>query len=151
MDTLKRANEFDVRQPQSMRVEDIKFVDQRAVTLLIDIALLLDESERCGRALAASSFARSAIANATLLLECVSNSCFITLALPLKLLDEIDRLPVISKLGYYLFTKTGTHIDRGCREVQLVGEVLKLRDHIVHPKPKSGSASGRLTAAGSLS
>ncbi|KMQ74067.1 hypothetical protein [Marinobacter subterrani] len=122
-----------------MRVEDIEFLDQRTFTLLIDIALLLDESERCDKPWIASSFARSAIMNSSLLLECISNSCLTTLALPSKLLNEIDRLPVLSKLDYFLFANTGAHIDRGCREVQLVSEVLKLRDHIVHPKPKPGN------------
>lgn len=121
-----------------MRAEDIEFLDQRTFTLLIDISLLLDESESRGKDLAANCFARSAIANAGLLLECVANSCLMSLVLPSRLLDEIDRLPVLSKLDYYLFAKTGTHLDRGCREVQLVGDVLRLRDHIVHPKPKSG-------------
>jgi len=64
------------------------------------------------------------------------------LALPAKLTEELDRLPPLSKLDYYLNSHTASHIDRGCRETECVSEVLKLRDHIVHPKLISGSIAG---------
>jgi len=126
----------------SKRVEDIQFVDQRALTLVVDIAVLLEESEKNKGTWLGSAFARSAITNAALLLECVSNSCLGSLALPKRLLEELDRLPALSKLDYYLFSRTSKHIDRGCRETELAGDVLKLRDHIVHPKLKLGSIAG---------
>jgi hypothetical protein len=124
------------------RVEDIQFVDQRALTLVVDIAALLEESEKNQGTWLGSAFARSAITNAALLIECVSNSCLGSLALPAKLLDELDRLPALSKLDYYLFARTSKHIERGRRETDLAGDVLKLRDHIVHPKLKPGSIAG---------
>lgn len=126
----------------SKRVEDVHFVDQRALTLVVDIAVLLEESEKNKGTWPGGAFARSAITNAALLLECVSNSCIGSLALPSRLLEELDRLPALSKLDYYLFSRTSRHIDRGCRETELAGDVLKLRDHIVHPKLKPGAITG---------
>lgn len=126
----------------SKREEEIQFVDQRALTLVIDVAVLLEESEKNARSWLGSAFARSAITNAALLLECVSNSCIGSLSLPARLLDELDRLPALSKLDYYMFSRTSRHIDRGCRETELAADVLKLRDHIVHPKLKPGSVAG---------
>jgi len=122
----------------SKRIEDIRLVDQRALTLVVDIAVLLTESEKNKGMWLGSAFARSAITNAALLLECVSNSCLGSLPITTRLLDELDRLPTLSKLDYYLFSRTSKHIDRSCRETELAGDVLKLRDHIVHPKLKPG-------------
>jgi hypothetical protein len=126
----------------SKSAEDTKFVDQRALSLIVDIAVLLEESEKNNGMCLGGTFARSAITNVALLLECVSNSCLGSLALPTRLLEELDRLPSLSKLDYYLFARTSKHIDRGCREAELAGDVLKLRDHIVHPKLKPGSIAG---------
>ncbi|NMF91000.1 hypothetical protein [Aromatoleum petrolei] len=126
----------------SKRVQDIRFVDQRALTLVVDIAVLLEQSEKNKGTWLGSAFARSAATNAGLLLECVSNSCIGSLALPTRLLEELDKLPALSKLDYYLFSRTNKHIDRGCRETELAADVLKLRDHIVHPKLKPGSLAG---------
>jgi hypothetical protein len=118
----------------SKRLQDIQFVDQRALTFVVDIAVTLEESEKNKATCLGSALARSAITNAALLLECVSNSCLGSLSLPKRLLEELDRLPVLPKLDYYLFARTSKHIDRGCREVEQAVDVLKLRDHIVHPK-----------------
>lgn len=118
-----------------------EFIDQRALTLALDMAVLLDESKKKQGTELGSALARSAITNATLLLECIANSCLFSLALPTRLLDELDKLPPIAKLDYYLFSRRNTHIDRGCRETELAVDVLKLRDHIVHPKPKPGTTA----------
>ena len=119
-----------------------EFVDQRALTLAMDVALLLEQShQRQGESLG-GAHARSAITSAALLLECVSNSCLFSLTLPARLLEELDKLSPIAKFDYYLFSRSGKHVDRGCRETELAADVLKLRDHIVHPKPKPGLIAG---------
>lgn len=120
-----------------MRLEDIEFKHQRTVTLMLDAVYLLNLSTELP-AQQASTAARAAITNAALVLESTSNSCLLALDLPRKLQDELDRLPTLSKLDYFLFATTGKHIDRGCKEAELAGEVLRLRDHVVHPKPRSG-------------
>src|SRR3569623_818407 len=109
----------------SKRVQDIQIIDQRALTLVVDIAVLLEEIEKNKGTWLGSAFARAAITNAALLVECVSNSCLGSLALPKRLLEELDRLPALSKLDYYLFSRTRKHIDRGSRETELAGDVLK--------------------------
>ena len=121
-----------------MRLEYIEFKDQRALALITDVALLLEESKLSQARWLGRSCARASITNSALLLECAANSCLFSLGLPAKLQDELDKLPAISKLDYYLFSKTGRHIDRGCRETELAADIVKLRDHVVHPKPKSG-------------
>ncbi len=126
-----------------MSLSDIQFVDQRALTLIFDIVILLEQSEIAGETQIGFANARSSIANAALLLECIANSCLLALRLPAKLLQELDKLPPISKLDYHLFAVCGQHIDRGSRETELATDVLKLRDHIVHPKPKPGMLAGK--------
>ncbi len=121
-----------------MRLEDIEFKDQRALALIVDIALLLEEAQSAQARWLGRSCARASITSWALLLECVANSCLLSLALPNKLLEELDKLPALSKLDYYLFASARKHIDRGCRETELAADAIKLRDHVVHPKPKSG-------------
>ena len=121
-----------------MRPEDIEFKDQRALALIVDITLLLEESKLSQARWLGRSCARASITSSALLLECAANSCLFSLGLPAKLQDELDKLPAISKLDYYLFSKTGKHINRGCRETELAADIIKLRDHVVHPKPKPG-------------
>lgn len=125
-----------------MRLEDIRFIHQRALTIVVDVAVLLEQGEQHREAWLGSAQARAAITNAALFLECVANSCLFSLALPGRLLDELDRLPALGKLDYYLFSRKGIHIDRGCRETELASEVLKLRDHIAHPRPRPGTLVG---------
>jgi hypothetical protein len=122
----------------SSRLEDIEFRNQRAIALVVDMALLLEAAEAERTKWLGRACARASIINAALLLECTANSCIFSLGLPGKLIEELDRLPALSKLDYFLFATSGNHIDRGCREVELVAEVIRLRDHVVHPKPKSG-------------
>ena len=112
------------------------------MTLVVDMALLLDAADTDAAKLHGCTCARSAIMNATLLLECTANSCLFSLSLPGKLMDELDKLPALSKLDYYLFATKGTHIDRGSRVVELAADVIRLRDHVVHPKPKTGKLTG---------
>lgn len=125
-----------------MRLEDIRFVHQRVLTIVVDVAVLLEQSEHHNETWLGSAQARAAITNAALFLECVANSCLFSLALPGRLLDELDRLPALGKLDYYLFARKGTHIDRGCRETELAADVLRLRDYIAHPRPRPGTLSG---------
>ena len=125
-----------------MRLEDIEFKHQRALMLTRDIVFLISTSEHSSSEDFSKAMARAAITNAALFLECSSNSCIQALNLPSKLVDELDKLPTLSKLDYYLFATTGTHIDRGCRVVELAADILRLRDYVVHPKPRGGTLRG---------
>jgi hypothetical protein len=125
-----------------MRLEDIEFKDQRALTLLLDVAHLLGAAAAASQDGSKATLSRAAAMTAAVFLECVSNSCLLSLALPSRVAEELDRLPTMAKLDYYLFAKTTQHIDRGCRETELAAEVLKLRDHLVHPKPNGGKIAG---------
>jgi hypothetical protein len=125
-----------------MALEEIQIKQQRALVLLLDMAHLLEVGEAPTLDCLKGTFARSAATSAAVFLECVANSCLLSLALPAKLADEIDRLPTLSKLDYYLFALNNHHLDRGCRESELAGEVLKLRDYIVHSKPTRAKIVG---------
>lgn len=122
-----------------MRVKDIQFQDQRTLTLMLDVVLLIEQSELNSVIPVRAACARASVDNSVLLIECISNSCLFSLDLPSKLLEELDKLPPLSKLDYYLFSLASKHIDRGCRAVELAADILKLRDHLVHPKPKKGN------------
>ncbi len=121
-----------------MRFQDIEFKDQRAPTLICDLLHLLEVAATASIVAIQGASARAAVVNAVLLLECAANSGLLSLALPSRLAEEIDKLPTLAKLDYFLFAMAAKHIDRGCREAELAAEVLRLRDHIVHPKPRAG-------------
>lgn len=121
-----------------VEVGEVRFRDQRALVLLVDVAALLNAAKANASRWYGRACARAAVANAALLLECAANSCLFSLDLPRKLVEELDRLPVISKFDYFLFARTQSHVDRSRHEVQLAGEVTRLRDHLVHPKPNPG-------------
>ena len=127
-----------------MKAQDIQFRDQRVLTLIFDLLHLLEIGATGHSLPLQNAAARAAITNAALLLECAANSCLLALALPGKLAEEIDRLPTFAKLDYFLFAVAARHIDRTCRESELAAEVLKIRNHIVHPKPKGGVLVGDL-------
>ena len=121
--------------------DKIEFIDQRFITLALDIAYLLNESDKSKSEILKCTFVRSAISNLVPLVECVSNSCLFSLKLPTKLIEELDKLPPLAKLDYFLFIHTKNHIDRSRHQTELLVGVLKLRDQIVHPKPNSGKLS----------
>ena len=74
-----------------MRLEDIEFADQRALALIVDLALLLEEALSSQDRWLGRSCARASITNSALLLECVANSCLFSLGLPSRLLEELDK------------------------------------------------------------
>jgi len=111
--------------------------DQRFLTIVMDAINLLEESSILQNQLGAS-LARASIMNSVVVVEAVANCCLFATKASGTLFRELDRLPPLAKLDYFCFAIKRVHIDRGIREVELVSEVLHLRDHIAHPKPKSG-------------
>jgi hypothetical protein len=117
---------------------DVKLIDQRFFTLGLDSALLLHQSKNSTPVAISGALARAATLNLIMLVECAANSCISSLALSSRLVDELDKLPPIAKLDYFIMAHKNTHIDRGCSQHECLADILKLRDHIVHPKPKNG-------------
>jgi len=122
--------------------EDPKLVDKRHLTIVMDVVRLSQLALTAADGPPKQTLSRAAIGAAVLLTECTANSCLHALPLPSKLAEDLDRLPALAKLDFYLFAATAKQIDRACRETQLVAEVLKLRDQIAHPKPKRGQIAG---------
>jgi hypothetical protein len=83
------------------------------------------------------TYTRSSILNSLLLLECAANCCIDASKLPGQFGEEIDKLPFMSKFEFFLGRINPTRaFNRGCREVQAVAELRKVRDSYVHPKVK---------------
>jgi|GEM_PF-3364667 hypothetical protein len=121
-------------------LKSMKFRRQSVLEIIDDIAFHLENAELKSGMAEESIFARAAINNASLLGECIANSCIYSLQLQKQLFNEIDRLPTIAKFDYYLFATKNIHIDRSLHNAELFSGVLSLRDVIVHPKPRPGKA-----------
>ena len=105
-------------------------------TLLLDSIDFLDRSMALQRLDDSQAFARVSITYSLLLLEAVANTCLEHLDLNRSVHDEIDRLPVLSKLDFYLRIRfRGKSIDRGSQHVEWLKELKRLRDGLVHLKP----------------
>jgi hypothetical protein len=78
--------------------------------------------------------ARSSIISSVLVLECCANSLILSLDIPKKLRDELDKLPLIAKFDSFLRLSNISSFDRGRNEVEKVFELIKLRNEFVHPK-----------------
>lgn len=82
-------------------------------------------------------YVRSSILNTLLLFECGANCCIDSLNLSGSYVDDIDKLPFLSKYEFFLRNiKPHTKLDRGCKETQTVAELKSIRDSYVHPKEK---------------
>ena len=88
------------------------------------------------------TYVRSSILNTVLLPECATNCCLDALELPKSYGEDIDKLPFLSKLEFFLSRiNANAKFDRGCKEVQAVAELKSVRDSRVHPKVKKKQVS----------
>jgi hypothetical protein len=83
------------------------------------------------------TYTRSSIINTLFLFECAANCCVEALRLPGAFEEDIDKLPFLSKYGFFLTrVQPDRKFDRGSKEVQAVAELKALRDSYVHAKVK---------------
>ncbi|MES2908353.1 MAG: hypothetical protein V4688_04255 [Pseudomonadota bacterium] len=99
------------------------------------IRLLLAAEENLYEYDSQFSFARASIACSMLLPEVCANICIESLKLECGVFNEIDKLSPIAKFDYYLGVYfRDRRLDRGCKAVQSLQELKRLRDRYVHPK-----------------
>jgi hypothetical protein len=84
-----------------------------------------------------NSLARASVVSSILSFECAANCCIGNLSRSRALLDDIDKLPFLSKFELFLTGLDHTKaLDRGCLAVQHASELKRIRDQYVHPKVK---------------
>ena len=91
-------------------------------------------------------YARSSILMSTLTLECAANCCLNQFSANKQLLNDIDKLPFLSKFDLFAVLGFEKKIDYGRTEVQKINELKHIRDSIVHSKvtkTKLGSINQR--------
>jgi len=87
-----------------------------------------------------SPFVRASTLSSMLLLECGANCLIDSLDLPKSYYIDIDKLPFLSKFEFFLHRlDQNQKFDRGCKEVQAILELKKIRDTYVHPKVRRGT------------
>lgn len=79
-------------------------------------------------------YVRSSIISAFLMLECAANCCMFCFDANKQLIDDIDRLPFLSKFDLFALDGFGKKLDYSRSEVQKVKELKQIRDSVVHPK-----------------
>lgn len=80
---------------------------------------------------------RSSILNSMLSIECAATILIHTMDLPKPIYEEIEKLSPLAKFEFFLHRKSPEiSFDRGCKQVQALAELKKMRDDYVHPKVK---------------
>lgn len=83
------------------------------------------------------SLARASIMSSVFMLECAANCCLDCLPHGRRFLEDLDKLPFLSKFEVFLgLMFPGKNLDRGKIEVEEVQELKTARDWLVHPKVK---------------
>ncbi len=84
------------------------------------------------------TLARSSVLSSLLILEAVANTCIESLDLGGTVLNEIDRLPMISKFDFYLRTKfRNRQLDRGTSVIEGLRELKNTQGRIRSPQASS--------------
>ncbi len=107
--------------------------------LLYDAVLLAyissDERQKDDSTTRPNSLARASVLSSILTLECAANCCLAALPWSRALLDDVDKLPFLSKFELFLTgLKQQKTLDRGSLSVQHAIELKNLRNRYVHPK-----------------
>lgn len=85
-------------------------------------------------------FARSSIIHSAFALESAANCCLREHPYPPRLLEKCDALPLVEKFEFVVASiQNGMALHRGGKVVQIVEELVAIRNRYVHPKAKSGS------------
>ncbi len=79
-------------------------------------------------------YLRASMLSTFLTLECAANCCLFCLNANNALIEDIDRLPPLSKLDLFALHGFKKKIDYSRNEVQKIKEIKHLRDNVVHPK-----------------
>ena len=79
-------------------------------------------------------YAKAAILNAILSVECAANCCVARMKYPPLVLDQIDKLSVINKYDLLYSARYNKKLDRGSKAIQSIQELFGLRNKYVHPK-----------------
>lgn len=79
-------------------------------------------------------YSRASVISSLLMLECAANCCLFCLVANKQLIEDIDRLPYLSKFDLFALDGFGKKLDYGRNEVQKVKELKQIRDSVVHPK-----------------
>jgi hypothetical protein len=104
-------------------------------TLVEDGIKLLRAAEQASGTALAAPLARASLFTCLVLPEVVANCCIDHLALSQRVASEVDRMSVLAKYEFYLYTRfKGRALPRGILPVQGLSELKRLRDDYVHPK-----------------
>ncbi|WP_156372172.1 hypothetical protein [Acidovorax sp. Leaf78] len=89
---------------------------------------------KCDDRYSASRHVRASIMASALSVECIANSLINYMQLPKKTADDIDKLPILSKIDTFTLLSDKTYMDRGDDRVAKITELIQIRNAYVHPK-----------------
>ena len=78
--------------------------------------------------------ARASITASCLSIECIANCLIASVDASAQLASEIEKMSALTKIDIYLKLNGKPELDRGCFEVQMAAELIRLRNDYVHPK-----------------
>jgi hypothetical protein len=85
-----------------------------------------------------NTFAKAAILEAVLVVECAINGPISRYDYSKKVLEQLDKFPALDKYDFFLSSrKPGEKLDRGRDDVQSVDDLIRVRNSLVHPKLRS--------------
>lgn len=102
--------------------------------LLCDAIFQHRLAKECSDSYEMNRHARASISASALVLECAANCLLTDADIPGALLEDLDKLPLISKFEVCLCIQEVNGFNRGRAEVQKVAELGKVRNEFVHAK-----------------
>ena len=108
--------------------------------LLADAAFQHRQAAQATDSYTSNRCARASILAAALSVECAANCLLATLDIPKTLRAELDRMTTLGKVDACLRLRSLPPIAHGTREVQLMAELVKVRNDHVHPRTMSVAA-----------
>ena len=87
------------------------------------------------------TLAKSAIIHCCFVIEAIANSLISNIGFQTKFEDSIEKLDPIAKLEFFSYAWKGrTKLDRGSTHIQVLQELISIRNNYVHPKKQTTTA-----------
>jgi hypothetical protein len=121
--------------------EETQFTEKHFLGLLMEGVYFCDLSANADfEDTEKRSFIKTSILSNVFAIECAANLLLALLPLSSNLKEQFDRMPTLEKYETFLFFRNkSVAFDRGCKEVQIVKELITYRNSRVHLKAQTST------------
>ncbi|QQS34873.1 MAG: hypothetical protein IPM56_11440 [Ignavibacteriales bacterium] len=112
-------------------------LNKKYLTLFWDSIKLIETASEATQ-FVKGSLIRASIVSTILSIECAANICISSLNLPLEVYNEVERMDVIGKYNFYLYSIKKNLIDKSRNEYSILKNLIRIRNNYAHPKVERG-------------